>query len=78
LGSDNAGGFAEFDERASGEISAIASFADTVFAFASEHGADFDFFNAGAIDLAGFDLVNFLVRTNDVFLGILRIRNVVA
>src|SRR6185312_13006493 len=55
LRGDDAGGFAELDEVAGREIAAVAIHADAVFAFAREHGTDFDFLHAAGVNRLGFD-----------------------
>src|SRR5204863_9180343 len=58
LSGDDTGGLAKLDQSAGREIAPVAGFADAVLAFASEHRADFDFLNAGRINLPGLDFVN--------------------
>ena len=48
LRGDDADGFAELDQRAGREIAAVAMHADAVLAFAGEHRADLDLFDARA------------------------------
>ena len=63
-------GFAQFDQRAGGEVAAVAVDANAVLAFAGEHGADLDLFDAGGVDGLGLDFVNFLVGLDETFLRV--------
>ena len=78
LRGDDAGGFAQFDPGARGQVAAIAIDADAVLAFAGQHRADLDFLDAGSVDQPGLDFVNLLVRLDEQFLRVLRIGDVIA
>ena len=70
LRGDDADGFAELDQAAGGQVAAVAVHANAVLAFASEHRADFDLLDAGAIDALGLDFVDFLVGFDEHFLRV--------
>src|SRR6185437_6790808 len=78
LGGDDAGGFAKLDQVAGREVAAVAKHADAVFAFAREHGTNFDFLHAAAVDGFGLEFVNFVVRLDQQFLRVLRVLDVIA
>src|SRR5205823_4222969 len=77
LRGDDAGGFAEFDEQARREIAAIAIHANALFAFARQHGTNFHAFQTGRVNGLAANFVNLFVRTHEVFLRAVRIRNVI-
>src|ERR1017187_8500865 len=78
LRGDDANRLAELDERAGSQIAAVAMFADTKLAFASEHRTDADAIHARNVNAPGLFLVNFLVRMNEKFLRASWVDNVVA
>ena len=78
LRGDDAGGFAQLDPGARGQVAAIATDAHAVLAFAGQHRADLDLLDVRAVDEPGLDLVDFLVGLDEQLLRLLRIRDVVA
>ena len=56
---------AQFNLVARGQVAAVAIDADTLLAFAGQHGADLDLLDASGVDQPGLDLVNFLVRMGE-------------
>src|SRR5262249_17725262 len=78
LGGDDADGFTELHLGAGGEVAAVTGHTHTVFAFAGQHGPDLDLFHARNVDGAGLEFVDFVGRTDQIFLRVLRIRDVIA
>ena len=65
LGSDDSGGFAEFDEAARSQVAAVAHHADTTLGFAGEHGTDFHPLDSGGLNGAGEFFRDLLVDVDD-------------
>src|SRR5208282_1091629 len=78
LRGDDTRGFAQFDPGARGQVAAITISTHTVLALASQHGADFDFLNAGSIYQPRLDFVNLLVRLGKQFLRTLWVKDLIA
>jgi len=78
LRGDDADSLAEFNQRTGRKIASIAMLADAVLAFASQHRANAHPVNAGGFNRFRFRFVNFFIRTNQMFLRVRRIQNVVA
>ena len=65
LRSDDADCFAQLDQSARGEVTAVAEDADATLGLAGEHGADLDALNAGSLDGRGEVFVDLLVDLDD-------------
>src|SRR5260221_7908500 len=78
LRGDDAGGFAEFHERTGRHAASVAMDADAVLALASEHGADAHPVNGRGFEALGLLFVNLFVRTDEEFLRVRRVDDVVA
>jgi len=62
---DHAGGFAQFDHAAGGEVASVAGDADSTPRFAGEHGADLHPLDAGRLDGVRQVFGDLLVHVND-------------